>query len=314
MKVCHNSSGEILLPDFLLVGAAKSATSSLHSYLDQHPEIRMPSVKESWFFSFVGNAPNYTSPGILNDMVTELDDYVTLFDGAVAEQKLGDASPSYLYTHEDTIRNIKAIYPEEALSRLRIIISLRDPVSRAFSQYLTMKRVLHEPLDFDGAIDAATIEQRLSGQWNIFYDYTGFGRYYQQVKAFIDAFGRDKVMVLLYEDICADPVQTCQSIFRFIDVDASFSPDVETRHNSVTGEPRLKWLIRILKSQNSIKRRLVSCIPESARDLILNSMVKPMLKKTQVSAQTRANLVQSYHDDIRQLETLIDRDLGNWLR
>lgn len=313
MKVCHESLGEVLLPDFLLVGAAKSATSSLHLYLDQHPEIRMPSLKESWFFSFVGHPPNYNGPGLLHDVVSKLEDYVELFDGATEEQALGDASPSYLYTYEDTIRNIKAIYPPESLEKMRIIITLRDPASRAYSQYLTMKRVLSEPLDFEAAIDAETIERRLAEQWNIFYDYTGFGLYYEQVKAYIDAFGKDKVLVLLYDDICQDPVAVCQSIFSFIGVDGNFSPDVEVQHNSVSGEPRFNWLIRAVKSRNSFKRRLVSLLPQPVLNFILVAIIKPTLKKAGLKQATREKLVQTYSKDIKQLETLIGRDLGAWL-
>ena len=314
MKVIHKQSGEVLLPDFLLVGAAKSATSSLHSYLDQHPDIKMPSLKESWFFSFLGNPPHYTSPGVLSDVITDLDEYVKLFDGADEKQKLGDASPSYLYTYKDSIRNIKAVYPAEDLEHLKIIVSLRDPVNRAFSQYLTMKRVVHEPLDFDEAIDDEIINQRIQQQWNIFYDYTGFGRYYEQVKAYIDAFGKERVMIVLYDDICRNPVAVCQSIFSFIGVDAGFSPDVQVRHNSVTGEPRLKWLIRMIKSRNGIKRKIASCVPDSARDFILHNMIKPMLKKTSVSPKTRNNLIVGYREDIQNLERLIDRDLSDWMR
>ena len=111
------------LPDFLLVGAAKSATSSLYYYLDQHPQITMASVKESWFFSFYEKPPQYSSPGILSDVISELDDYLKLYDGAESGQILGDACPSYLYTYEDTIRNIRQLYSGEALANLKIIIS-----------------------------------------------------------------------------------------------------------------------------------------------------------------------------------------------
>lgn len=312
MKVQHDRLGEILFPDFLLVGAAKSATSSLHRYLSQHPEIRMPSIKESWFFSFLNDPPSYRSPGVLNNVVTSLDEYVRLFKGARPEQKLGDASPSYLYTYRASIRNIRSVYPAERLEDLRIIISLRDPVSRAFSQYWNFKRSDQEPLTFEEAIEENTIAQRLSDNWNIFYDYTGFSRYYEQVKAYLDAFGKDRVLVLLYDDFKKDPVGACRSIFTFLGVDASFAPDVRIRYNSLAGEARLKGIIRLLKSRNPIKRSVAAVMPEVLRRSILYWTHKLLLKRGEMEERTREKLIHLYSDDISKLEDLIGRDLGQW--
>ena len=312
MKVQHERLGEILLPDFLLVGAAKGATSSLHFYLDQHPQIRMPAVKESWFFSFVDHPPSYASPGGLSGVVSRLEDYAGLFAGADPAQKLGDASPSYLYTHEDAIRNIRATYPPERLADLRIIISLREPVSRAFSQYWTFKRYDHEPLSFEEATDENIIASRLRDNWNIFYDYTGFGRYYQQVKAYLDAFGSERVLVLLYDDIQRDPAGACQAIFRFIGVDADFVPNVRVKYNNMTGEARVKWPVRLLTSRNPVKRLLAAIIPKPLRQAILYGVGKLLLRRGDLRPATRQALTRAFSTDIEKLEALIGRDLSHW--
>ena len=319
MKVHHEKLGDILLPDFLVVGAAKSATTSLYYYLGQHPEIQMTSIKENWFFSFLNNPPHYTSPGKLHDVVTSLDEYVKLFKGASQEQRLGDASPSYLYTYQDTIQNIRSVYPQEALDKLRIIISLREPVSRAFSQYYTFKRVVQEPLSFEEAVQDNTIRRRLNDNWNIFYDYTGFGRYYEQVKAFLDFFGNDRVLVVLYDDILNEAVEVCKSIYTFLGVDSSFTPDVETRLNAVSGEPKVKWLVRALISRNPIKRTLsffikiiLLCLPKEIRNKILHTLLTRLFKRTEISESIKLELSRAYCDDIKRLEALIGRDLSQW--
>lgn len=312
MKVRHDRLGEVLLPDFLLVGAAKGATSSLHFYLDQHPQIRMPATKESWFFSFLNNPPSYKSPGVLNSVVSRLEDYVRLFEGADPAQKLGDASPSYLYTYKDSIRNIRSVYPPESLADLRIIISLRDPVSRAFSQYWTFKRFDHEPLSFEEATEEGVIARRLGDNWNIFYDYTGFGRYYEQVKAYLDVFGKDRVLVLLYDDIQKDPLGVCRSIFDFLGVDAAFVPNVRVKYNSLTGEAQVKWPIRLLTSRNPVKRIVAAVIPRVFRQLILYGTGRLLLKRGELRETTRKTLIRSFAEDIRKLEGLIGRDLGQW--
>lgn len=321
MKVRHERFGELALPDFLLVGAAKSATTSLYHYLRQHPGIRMTSVKESWFFSFVDNPPRYASPGVLSDVVSSVEDYVRLFAGARADQKLGDASPSYLYTYRDTIRNIRSLYPAGYLEDLRIVVSLREPVSRTYSQYWTFRRVAEEPLAFEEAIKDEVVERRLRNNWNIFYDYKGFGRYYEQVDAYLSAFGKDRVLIVLYDDIRKDPVDVCRKIFAFIGVDPGFVPDTSVRHNDLSGEPRNKWLLRILRSRNPVKRAIaagvklvLAALPREPTLKALEIFVKRVFRHQRVdmAPQTRAKLKQLFTEDVRRLEGLIGRDLSHW--
>ena len=308
----RSNEENIRMPDFLLVGAAKSATSSLHNYLDQHPQIKMPAIKESWFFSFYKNPPDYSSPGKLSNLISEQDEYLKLFAGASDDQILGDACPSYLYTYEDTIRNIRQLYSEEALAKLKIIISLREPVSRAYSQFYTFKRKVEEPLSFKEAVSAGTVKQRMQDNWNIFYDYPGFGLYSKQVEAFQQAFGKQNVMVILYDDIHDDVQAVCRSLLVFLGVDPDFSVNDEVKHNSLTGEPKMKLLVSALLSKNKFKRALSSLIPKKLRMIIVYIILKPLLKRETLDEDTRKNLSAFFEPDILELERLIDRDLSNW--
>jgi hypothetical protein len=308
----QGSMANTRLPDFLVVGAAKSATSSLHEYLDQHPQIKMPSQKESWFFSFYNKPVAYDSPGKLSDLVSELDEYLHLYDGASNSQILGDACPSYLYTYEDTIKNIRLLYSVEALKNLKIIISLREPVSRAYSQYYTFKRKVEEPLSFEQAVMAETVKQRMQNNWNIFYDYTGFGLYSKQVEAFQQAFGKQSVMVVLFDEVHKDMPAVCRSLYRFLGVDADFTVDDKEKHNSFAGEPSLKWLVAGLFSKNKFKRKISSLIPKPLRMLILYVILKPLLRRKELDEDTRLYLADFFRADILRLEKLIDQDLSAW--
>ena len=300
------------LPDFLLVGAAKSATSSLNAYLDQHPKIVMASENENWFFSFYKKPPHYASPGILSNLISELDPYLRLYNGAESSQILGDACPSYLYTYEDTIRNIRQLYSEEALAKLKIVISLREPVSRAYSQFYTFKRKVQEPLAFAQAIQEDTVKQRMQDNWNIFYDYPGFGMYSKQVEAFQQAFGKERVLVLLFEDIHADINKVCRTIFSFLGVDANFIADDKLKHNSVTGEPNVKWIVAGLLSKNKFKRKISALIPKKLRMLLLYIIVMPLLKRKPMDENTLKQFSEYFKQDIVKLEELIGRDLSSW--
>jgi len=186
------------LPDFFIVGAAKSGTTSAHYYLDQHPDACMPTQKEPRYFSFVDAPPNFAGPSNLDNSVTRLEDYLALFQCPGTATRRGDASPSYLYLYEDTIHNMERVYGADALSRVRIVIFLRQPADRAWSQYWTFQRIFQETLPFEKAIKPETIEQRLQQNWNVFYDYLGFGNYAAQVRAYLERFGRDNVRVYLY--------------------------------------------------------------------------------------------------------------------
>ena len=300
------------MPDFLLVGAAKSATSSLHNYLEQHPQIKMPAIKETWFFSFYKNPPAYDSPGKLSNLVSERDEYLKLFNGVKSEQILGDACPSYLYTYEDTISNIRQLYTDDALAKLKIIISLREPVSRAYSQYYTFKRKVEEPLSFEQAVLESTINQRMRDNWNIFYDYIGFGLYSKQVQAFQQAFGDKNVMVVLYDDIRQDMPAVCRSVYEFVGVEPGFQVDDNVKHNSLTGEPKMKWLVSGLLSNNKFKRVLSSLIPKKLRMVIVYIILKPLLKRESLDEGKLKELAAFFEQDILKLEKLIGRDLSHW--
>ena len=306
------SKANTRLPEFLLVGAAKSATSSLYYYLDQHPQIAMASEKESWFFSFYKNPPKYTSPGKLSDVISELDDYLKLYDGAETGQILGDASPSYLYTYEDTIKNIRQLYSGDALANLKIIISLREPVSRAYSQYYTFKRLVDEPLAFEQAIQEGTVKQRMLDNWNIFYDYTGFGMYSKQVEAFQQEFGKERVLVVLYDDIQADINKVCRDIFLFLKVAPDFSVDARVKANSIAGEPKVKWIVAGLFSKNRFKRMISAMIPSRIRRAAIRFVLKILLKREVMDVNTQKQLSEYFEPDILKLEKLIGRDLSSW--
>ena len=120
-------------PQFIVAGTARAGTTSLNSYLIQHPEIFLPIVKEPCFFTFAGEKIDYKN-GKFAFALTDIDDYSKLYKKAQQSQITGDISTPYLYLHEKTIRNIKRFHDDP--ESIKVIIVLRDPVDRAYSQYL----------------------------------------------------------------------------------------------------------------------------------------------------------------------------------
>ena len=290
------------MPSFLIIGAMKSGTTALYYYLEQHPQIYMSPVKE----------PNFFCSGQQEDSdgtsVTRLGAYQDLFRGASDEKALGEASHCYLY-EPGAVARIRQHVPNA-----KLVAVLRNPVDRAYSHFLHMVRNGAEPLtDFARAIreeEAGALPGRR------FQDYIGRGRYYEQLKRYFDAFDRKQVAVYLYEDLSNAPINTLQEIFRFLEVDDSFVPDVSLRRN-VSGYPRYRTLDGFLRRPSSVKDALKVYLPARLRwrlskafdDLKTRNLVNPPA----VPWEVRRQLIAVYREDIVSLQRLIQRDLSGWL-
>jgi len=298
---------EVKLPDFLIVGAARSATTSLFYYLKNYDEIYMPIRKEPWFFSYVNNPPGYSSPGAY-DVVHKLEDYIDLFKASRGDQIIGEASPSYLFMHDTTIRNIRDVYGKH-YKKLKIIIVLRDPVERAYSHYMMHKRGYREPLDFEEAIAPETIAVRLRENWDIFYDYVSCGLYYAQVKAYLDEF--PEVKVFLYDDLTGEEGKALRELCGFLGVD--FRDDVKLGTYNKSGVPRVEFLNGLINRSSLIKDFLMAVIPRSVANLLRHKVYKFNMKPAKMSPKQEEYLSSAFGKDIENLSRLLNRDLSKWL-
>ncbi len=213
-------------PDFFIVGAAKSATTSLWQYLAQHPDIFMPSeirFKEPSYFDSTYGVNDYSM-------------YLELFHEALPSQKVGEASTPYLADRRAAQR-IHAQMPHA-----RIIILLRNPVDRAFSLYRWMRAAGFEPeATFEGALQRE--KERLAGDCRFihrpdlnFNDFLYFtsGLYHEQARRYLETFGPDAVRVMVFEEFSIATARLVRETFRFLGVDDSFSPKIEV-HNRGEG-------------------------------------------------------------------------------
>lgn len=315
MQIVHPTlNRKFTVPDFFLLGAAKSGTSSLYYYLQEHPQVFMPRIKEPWFFSFIDDPPEPIEKHSLPGVISDVDEYCALYDDAMEGALPGDASPSYLYTFEKTIAHFRTFYHrEEDWKRLKMVISLRNPIDRAWSQYWTLRRVLREPVDFDEAIQPETIQKRKELGWNPFYDYIGFGRYTEQVNAYFEAFGRDRVLVVLYDDLRKDRRAVCRKIFEFLEIDPEFEPNVRTTYN-VSGKPKSDLLMRALLGRNIFKTIFRQFVSYEKRMKLKLFIASKLLRRVYLSDAQREILKGIYADEIKSLGHLLDRDLGAWMK
>jgi hypothetical protein len=296
-------------PDFFVVGAARAGTTSLYYYLRGHPDIFMPSIKEPHFFS-----DTYTIDGtkarlpLMKFMKVVKDEgaYNRLFQGVGSNQIAGEASTSYLFDKSAALR-IK-----EKVPQAKIIILLREPVDRAYSHYLLGIRTGLESLK---PFYAALIEDYEQPQkvWGSTHLYTELGLYYEQVKRYLNMFGRSQVRVYLYEDLVSDVVALVSDICGFLGVpfqDGRFF-DASARYNSYN-KARHPVFAQILRVP-TMKSLAVSYIPGSLRVRLHRWLLDHQQLKPPLDPQAQEFLRSIYHDDILKLQELIGRDLSRWL-
>lgn len=296
------------IPTFLIVGAAKAGTTSLFHYLNQHPDIYIPSRKECKFFS--GMPGNFHGPGAdryQNDIIKTVEEYRHLFDTAGNAHARGDVSNDYLFYFEKTIRNIKKYLGDE----VRIITVLRNPVERAYSNYLHHVEEGWEVLTFEQALKAC--EERIEDDWPWTWRYKRVGLYFEQVNAYIANFSNVKIM--LYEDLL-NTEAAVRDIYSFVGVDPDFKPDLSTRYN-VTGVPKSKWLHKFLRHDNLAKKVLrpfMDCLLSRDRQIKGWTMLNNMnLRKPPIRDATMRYLKAYFRDNVLKLQGLIGRDLSHWI-
>ena len=292
------------LPNFLIIGAAKAGTTALHRYLQQHPQIYMTPTKETNFFAFEGQEINFQGIGdeALKDFsITDLETYQAQFAEVTGEKAIGEACPAYLYYPEAASR-IKQYIPDA-----RLIVILRNPVDRAYANFLhTVRDDRETHQDFALALqDEAT---RIANNWEWFWHYIQVGFYGKQLKHYYEIFPASQIKVYLYENLKANSIALLQDIFRWLEVDDTFVPDMALRPNK-SGMPKNKLIHQILTKPNPLKTVLKPLFPAKIRQKIQHQN----LNTPQISQEVRQQLLDLYRSDILHCQDLINRDLSGWL-
>lgn len=298
-------------PDFILIGAGRSGTTSLYHYLSQHPEIAMSPIKETNFFSWDpadAQPPSDANPLDGRDLqpVRSWDGYQALFASA-AGQITGEASPRYLRDPAAPAR-IAARLPD-----VRLIAILRNPVDRAYSSYLMYVREGIETRSFEAAVrdeKKGLHRTHVSGQWH----YLDVGYYYRHLSRYLEVFPPERMLLCFYEDLRETPLALMQNLQRFLGVDERFEPDISIRHNGA-GVPRsrlLHWALKKRPWTTAIRRRLsprlLRAVYRPAMDLQRGNLAKAPLPP-----ELRSELAASFREDVLKLQDLVRRDLSGWL-
>ena len=298
-------------PNFLVIGAHKSGTTACYHHLKSHPDIFMSPVKEPRFFGVDGTHPRYGGPGVGAHLpgttyVADEGEYLQLFSGSARKKAVGEASTIYLYLPGCAGRI------SQSLPNVRLIAILRNPIERAFSNFLHAKRDSLEPLEtFAAALDAE--EARIRDNWPPFWHYANRGFYGIQLPRYVELFGHDQLRIYLYEDFVERPADVIGDMYAFLGVDRDFRPDLTKRFNE-SGLPRSARLFSALTlpgRSGLIPRALAS---SNLWQRVRAALNRTALLKPPIPMRDRARLQELYRTDIGRLESLLNRDLSHWLR
>jgi hypothetical protein len=292
----------VTLPNFIVIGAAKAGTTALYWYLADHPAVFMSPVKETNYFAFGLDADGrllYGNPELHHFPVKSLDEYKQLFAGAGNAVAIGEASPIYLECPQAADR-IRKLLPET-----RIICGLRHPVDRAYSDYQMYLRARGQRLDPTRDLTAGAVWARPGSHW------MQIGRYHEQLARYFTAFPRARIHVFLFDDLKQDALGTVQDVYRFLDIDPAFVPDLETPHN-VGGMPA-NMLLERLFSNSGIRTVVRPLVLRRTVDWVRRLRTRNMRQAPPIPAELKLELTRQFRADITKTSELIGRSLQHWL-
>jgi hypothetical protein len=303
------------VPDFFVVGHAKSGTTALYAMLSQHPQLFL-GIKEPRYFAtelHFRDRPGGTPK--------TLADYKAWFSAAEPGQLVGDVSPDYLWS-EHAPRLIA-----EAQPQARIVAILREPASFLHSLHRQwLRHYVETESDFRKAIELEQPRREgreipLDTYWPKGLFYTEHARYVQQLRRYQELFGRERVLVLIYDDYRRDNEATVRSVLRFLHVDEDVPIRPRESNESVdVHSPRLHALLRKLTiadhpASRAVNRTLKALTPPSFRQRALSTVRKRVVfgEPAAPDAQFMAELRSRFKPEVVALSEYLDRDLvGLW--
>jgi hypothetical protein len=301
------------LPNFLIIGAPRSGTTTLYEELGKHPDVFMSPLKEPLFFAVEGHEP-FRGPGD-DQGIRDLKTYCELFAGAGGEKVIGEASTLYLYSPQAPHR-IKHYLPD-----VKLVALLRNPAERAYSHFLLHRVSVRETLrDFREAINAEDERERRG--WSPVWFYRKLGLYSRQLARYQSLFQPEQLRVFLFEDLEQNPEKLITELCHFLGIERRFMCQVPSRRNAGR-YPRSMKLHGFLLQRNfistlldpflsgrwglSFRRKMWELV---ARRLVHLNLGKPRLT---LRPEDRQWLIEYYREDILRTQELLQRDLSHWL-
>jgi hypothetical protein len=274
--------GSMMLPNFIVIGAMKSGTSSLYAYLQGHPLIFMATPKEPAFFG--------------SNRHRGLWWYEQLFDDAGEAIAIGEASTQYsVYPFVPGVPSRIA----ELLPNVRLIYLVRHPIERMLSEY---HYNVIRGLERNGFAEHSLLT-------NLTYEYPS--RYALQIEQYLEFFGIDQILVIESEDLRKERARTLGRIHSYLEVDGSWEvPNIHKEYNRSSGaRPRpVDRAVRRIPGY----RAAAAAAPRQLRDFKRRLTTRKALPKPALLEPARRELEDRLRDDVRRLRRYMDDHFDGW--
>lgn len=275
-----------MLPDFIGIGPARSATTWIYECLLAHPQVCMAKYdkKTHYFDLYYERGSNW---------------YEDLFSDCKAENRKGELTETYIF-YDEVPERIYRTCPE-----VKLFSCLRHPVERAFSAYLHLLR--------DGAF-TWQFEEALEREPKIFIN---DNLYFDHLKRYFDFFPKERIYISLFDDVKQDPEAYLRNMYSFLDVNPDYLPPNYRQQRNSSEQPRFPLVNKMLLHGHFILRNLdlyKYVAPLKETKLVKRLRFKPSGGHLPVMQEdTRKRLQDIFNPQVEQLGSLIGRDLSTWL-
>jgi hypothetical protein len=309
-----SAGAELRIPDFFVVGHAKSGTTALYAMLRAHPQIYMPEAKEPWFFA---DELHQRTPPRPEGIPKSIEQYAAWFDGARPGQRVGEASPLYLWSRS-AAEGIARVRPDA-----RIVAILREPASFLRSLHLQFVQTYIET-ENDFAKALALEPARSRGEqiprytyWPKALLYSEHVRYVEQLRRYEAHFGRERMLVLTYDEFRDDNDAAVRRVLGFLGVDDTVA--IDPLHVNPTVRARSQRLHELTHAVSvgrgpislAIKSAIKSVTPQRLRRGALATVRSRVVYTTPGRADdaVMAELRRRFRPEVVALSEYLDRDL-----
>ena len=293
-------------PNFIIAGFPKCGTTSLHHYLDEHPEIYMPTQKELHFFTYNNLSKLNKGPKdsiVKQTQINSSEKYLNFYKSVRNEIAIGDASPSYI-NYPSQFKKIK-----EYLNDPKVIIILRDPIDRAYSNYLHLKREHRETLTFIESI--LKEDERKTNKYSDFWYYKFNSTYYDKIIKAKETFSN--VLILTSEELSSNGYATLKNVYKFLEVDDTFKLKRKFNNFNKGGHFKENIFTKIIFQPSTLKNIIKKFIkPTPFLKIIISKIANIFSKKTQIVDDESLKYLKKYFKkEVENLETL-NIDTSKW--
>lgn len=283
-------------PNLFIVGVPKSGSTSLHNYLNKHPDICMSKTKEPNYFSSEEIKKQnlyYKDAPLIND----IKEYNSIFEYTKDEKIIGESSVSYLF-YSNISKKIHDFNSES-----KIIILLRNPIERSFSHYLMDFTSGYFNYEFNEVIK----KDFKSKEPIIYQQIIELSLYYNQIKTYYEIFNKKNILILFQEDLNKNSNSTLNKIYDFLEVEKQLDKNNQVNKKLHTYKEPRNILVNYLYKQQKIKSLLRNILSTSLKNKFKNILVKEAIKP-KMSNFEKDYLQSFFKDDVKKLSNLINID------